>query len=232
MTHSKSQAQTAQETSLLPAVPEPTEQEQAVIARTRQKLDARPQPPRVSTQRSADGQLCFAASHSDGGGWETHLQGAVGSNSCDFAVESLNSLTKLLGGDLSPDSQVSAVNSMLAVVSGVAPQNEVEGVLAVQIAASHHLAMTLLARVGRAEHIPVLESNGNMALKLLRISREHAEALAKLRRGGSQTVSVEHVHVHSGGQAIVGNVAHPGARGTRNKTDNQPHAPGAENGKT
>jgi Trk K+ transport system NAD-binding subunit len=121
---------------------------------------------------------------------------------------------------------------MLAVVSGVAPQNEVEGVLAVQIAASHHLAMTLLARVGRAEHIPVLESNGNMALKLLRISREHAEALAKLRRGGSQTVRVEHVHVHSGGQAIVGNVAHPGARGTGNKTDNQPHAPGAENGKT
>jgi len=139
-------------------------------------------------------------------------QGTVGSNSCDFAVESLNSLTKLLGDDLSPDGQVSAVNSMLAVVSGVGPQNEVEGVLDVQIAGCHQLAMTLLASIG--------------------MCREHVEALAKLRRGGSQTVRVKHVHVYSGGQAIVVNVAHLRARGTGNRTESQPHAPGAENRKT
>jgi hypothetical protein len=39
------------------------------------------------------------------------------------------------------------------------------------------------------------------------------EALAKLRRGGEQTVRVEHVHVHEGGQAIVGNVMSRGKSG-------------------
>jgi hypothetical protein len=226
----KLQEEKADQAPSLPARPEPTEKEQAAITRTRQKLDAQPQPPQVSVQVSADGQPYFDASHSDGRGWMTHLKGTVGSNSSDFALGSLQSLTALLGAEMSPADKAAAVNSMLAVVSGAAPQNEVEGMLAVQMAASHQLAMTLMARVGRAEHIPMVESNGNMALKLMRISREHAEALAKLRRGGNQTVRVEHVHVHSGGQAIVGNVAHPGRRGSGSKTDDQPHAPGAENG--
>src|SRR5262245_57428365 len=36
----------------------------------------------------------------------------------------------------------------------------------------------------------------NMAIKLLRTYTAQLEALAKLRRGGEQTVRVEHVHVH------------------------------------
>lgn len=223
--------QNAEANDAVPALPEPTKRERATIDQARQKLETKPLPPQVSVQLSADGQPCFDASHSDGRGWMTHLKGTVGSTSSAYALGTIQSLTSLLGADVSAEAKAAAVNSMLAVVSGVAPQNEVEGMLAVQMAASHQLAMTLMARVGRAEHIPVLESNGNMALKLLRISREHAEALAKLRRGGNQTVRVEHVHVHSGGKAIVGNVTHPGG-GSGNKTDDQPHAPGPENAGT
>ena len=36
------------------------------------------------------------------------------------------------------------------------------------------------------------------------------EALAKLHRGGEQNVTVKHVHVHEGGQAVVGVVNHKG----------------------
>jgi hypothetical protein len=39
------------------------------------------------------------------------------------------------------------------------------------------------------------------------------EALAKLKRGGEQTVRVEHVHVYPGGQAIVGAVSTQRAEG-------------------
>ena len=155
----------ANEAPPFPARPEPTEQEQGVIVRTRQKLDAHPQPPRISVQVSADGQPYFDASHADGMGWITHLKGTVGSNSTDYALGNLHSLTKLLGVDVSAADKAEAVNTMLAVISGAAPHNEVEGMLAVQMAASHQLAMTLMARVGRAEHIPMMESNGNMALK-------------------------------------------------------------------
>src|SRR5688572_30773890 len=137
-------------TAALPALPEPTEQEQAAIAASRDKLGSKPQPPRVTVQLSASGQSCFDASHNDGRGWITHLRGTVGSNSSDFAMMGIRSLTSVLGADLAPEDKAAAVNSMLAVISGAAPQNEVEGMLAVQMAASHQLAMTLLARVGRA----------------------------------------------------------------------------------
>jgi hypothetical protein len=43
--------------------------------------------------------------------------------------------------------------------------------------------------------------------KLLRTFTAQSEALAKIKRGGEQTVRVEHVHVYPGGQAIVGAVS-------------------------
>ena len=48
------------------------------------------------------------------------------------------------------------------------------------------------------------------------------EALAKLRRGGTQKVRVEHVHVYPGGQAIVGNVNQTRGRGEQSKMSNNP----------
>lgn len=58
------------------------------------------------------------------------------------------------------------------------------------------------------------------------LSRTHAtllEALNRHRGKGQQKISVEHVHVHSGGQAIVGHVENPGC-GDQAKSEDQPHA--------
>jgi hypothetical protein len=51
-------------------------------------------------------------------------------------------------------------------------------------------------------------------------------SLARYRGKGQQKVIVEHVHVHSGGQAIVGAVnSHPPpGGGGATKTEHQPHA--------
>jgi hypothetical protein len=46
--------------------------------------------------------------------------------------------------------------------------------------------------------------------KLNRIYAVQVAALDKHRRKGQQTVTVEHVHVHEGGQAIVGTVTQRG----------------------
>jgi hypothetical protein len=127
--------------------------------------------------------------------------------------------------NLPPEERTRAVNAMLAVIAGVRPRNETDGVLAAQMAATHQLAMTLLERTRQAQHIPVLESHGNMAVKLMRTFTAQTEALAKLRRGGNQMVRVEHVHVHAGGQAIVGNIAHTGGRGRANKVMINPMQP-------
>ncbi|MBM1169915.1 hypothetical protein [Microvirga arabica] len=232
MARSKTRKQMLQGKPSLQTQPKPIEQEKAAVATARQSDGRRSRPARIAILPSDNGLPSIAPAHGDIGAWLDQLKEMFGSGSSEFALEQLQMLTKFTNGGWSTEREEAAVNAMLATVAGAQPQNEMEGVLAVQIAASHQLAMTLLARVGHAEHIPVLESNGNMALKLLKISREHAEALAKLQRGGNQTVRVEHVHVHSGGQAIVGNVTQPGGRGPDTNSDDQPHAPGAENGKT
>jgi hypothetical protein len=45
-------------------------------------------------------------------------------------------------------------------------------------------------------------------LRLNRTFTTQIEALASLRRGGRQKMTVKHVHVYPGGQAIVGDVTH------------------------
>ncbi len=92
------------------------------------------------------------------------------------------------------------------------------------MAVTHAFALELIGRAKRVEEIPQFDSAGNMAVKLLRTFVMQAEALAKLRRGGEQTVRVEHVHVYPGGQAIVGNItAQPGGGGGE-KNGGQAHA--------
>src|SRR5262249_1484300 len=59
-----------------------------------------------------------------------------------------------------------------------------------------------------------------------KLSRSHAvllEALNRHRGKGQQKVTVEHVHVHSGGQAIVGMVEGP-ALDNSSKPERQPNA--------
>src|SRR5947208_702049 len=59
-----------------------------------------------------------------------------------------------------------------------------------------------------------------------KLSRTYAvllDALNRHRGKGQQKVTVEHVHVHAGGQAIVGAV-NPGG-GDARKSKDQPHAP-------
>jgi hypothetical protein len=215
--------------SALPELPDPTERERKAIAAARKNLDGRPRPVRLTISKSADGQLNADAPHSDGRGWIVRLVETFGSVSPEFALEQLKTLMSGAKADASPEDRTMAVNAMLAAVASVQPQNETEAMLAVQMAKTHEFAVALLDRAKQAQHVPTLESYGNMAMKLLRTYTAQVEALAKLRRGGNQTVRVEHVHVHPGGQAIVGNVTHPGAGGGGNKNGDQPYAPGADN---
>jgi hypothetical protein len=65
--------------------------------------------------------------------------------------------------------------------------------------------------------------NLTQANKLSRTFTELLDALNRHRGKGQQKVTVEHIHVHSGGQAVVGVVEPPGGGG-RPKSEDQPHA--------
>jgi hypothetical protein len=104
------------------------------------------------------------------------------------------------------------VNGALAALHGIAPRDETEALLATQMVAVHSAAMRCLRQLKGSETISQQDSNGRLAVKLLRTFTAQMEALQRYRGKGEQKMTVEHVHVHAGGQAIVGEVR-AGSRG-------------------
>ena len=93
-----------------------------------------------------------------------------------------------------------------AIVREIAPQDGVERMLAVQMATTHIALMRQGGRMANADQLPQFEAHERAYNKLARTYTTQVEALRKYRNGGKQTVTVQHVNVEDGGQAIVGNV--------------------------
>ena len=114
-------------------------------------------------------------------------------------------------------------NATLAAQIGIGPKDELEGMLAAQLIACHNASMECYRRAMlREQTFEGRQENLNQASKLSRTYATLLETLNRHRGKGQQKVTVEHVHVHEGGQAIVGNVEAPGG-GFAPKTEDQPH---------
>jgi hypothetical protein len=99
----------------------------------------------------------------------------------------------------------------------ISPRDGLEGMLSAQIVAVHNQAMECLRRAMiKDQPFEIATRYRNQAVKLLRTYTAQMEALKKYRTGGQQKVTVEHVHVSQGGQAIVGAV-HQGGGGISEK---------------
>jgi hypothetical protein len=82
-----------------------------------------------------------------------------------------------------------------------------EALLAVQMVSVHSLAMKFLGRVAIENQTETgIELYVNRANKLMRTFATQMETLKKHRSTGEQHVTVEHVTVQNGGQAVVGTV--------------------------
>ena len=93
-------------------------------------------------------------------------------------------------------------------------KNSLEKMLVHQMVACHKLSMDFLAEaqgcIGRRSDITV--KLVNTSARLMDTYQRHLTALAKIRGGGQQVVTVHHVNVNEGGQAIVGNVGAGGSQ--------------------
>ena len=94
--------------------------------------------------------------------------------------------------------------------------NSIEKMLAHQLAAAHKLAMTFAAK---AQRLIVEDENGwyvkptvyateasrvaNASARMMDAYQKGTLALHKLRTGGTQVVTVQHVNVSDGGQVVV-----------------------------
>jgi hypothetical protein len=87
------------------------------------------------------------------------------------------------------------------------PRDAAEGMLAAQMIASHEAAMECMRRAMLPNQtFEGRDQNLKHATKLMGLYERQLAALDKHRGKGRQKITVEHVNVHAGGQAIVGDV--------------------------
>ena len=142
------------------------------------------------------------------------LMEATGTTDFNFLYGMLYQLSD--AGSKNGEVREDAVNFMLSVVKGVEPKDQMEAMLAAQMAAVHMQTMTFARKLSNTDYISQQDSAERAFNKLARTFTTQMEALKRCRTGGQQRVTVEHVTVNEGGQAIVGNVE-TGGRGGEKK---------------
>ena len=182
-----------------------TDAEKARARKYLERIERKP----VKLERTGKGELTIA--NSDGLGLVKFAE-ALGTPDSGLQNYLLNQLSNTFFGY--DDSRLVEVNNnSLALLNGIQPQDEIEGMLAIQMIAVHNMAMETMRRAMiTGQTFQGTEGNVNNATKMLRTFAVQMEALKRYRTGGQQKVIVEHVNVNQGGQAIVGAVS-TGGRG-------------------
>jgi hypothetical protein len=201
-----------------PYEPKPTELE-AVKAYRAANAKAGPRLKIDSTEKNT---VQIGADHPDSTIGTLALMRAVGTTDFDFYDGLIGQLVNA-SKETGPSER--GANFMLSVVKGIDPRDQVEAMLAAQMAAVHMASMTFARRLAHVETIQQQDSASNAFNKLARTFAAQMSALKEYRSKGEQKMTVQHVHVAEGGQAIVGNVNAPTEGvGARKKSEVQPHA--------
>jgi hypothetical protein len=134
---------------------------------------------------------------------------ASGSQSVHFQRELLDQVTASLWLPewKTSEQKLQAAKAAYKALQGIAPRSEVEDMLAAQMLSTHNAAMESLRRaMMESQTFEGRDQNLEHATKLMGLYDRQLAALDKHRGKGWQKITVEHVNVHAGGQAIVGNV--------------------------
>lgn len=205
-----------------PAPPyEPTEHEQAAVETYRERNRSRATRIDVKVVEVSKGALSLAPDHPDRKIGAVQLCNSIGSGSNAFTQSLVESLAQATakGGAV----QEAPLNNALAIVQALQPQDEAEAMLAAQMAMVHQAAMHSARRLQHCDTLQQLEAHDRCLNRLTRTYAAQMDALKRYRSGGQQRMTVEHVHVHEGGQAIVGTVNHgPGGGGAPPKPEPTP----------
>lgn len=101
-----------------------------------------------------------------------------------------------------------ATDFTLGFVDAMQPEDAAETLLLTQMATTHQATMMLARRLNHVENIPQQDAAEKALNKLARTFAAQMDTLKRYRTGGQQKVTVEHVTVNEGGQAVVGAVTH------------------------
>lgn len=104
------------------------------------------------------------------------------------------------------------LNFLVSIIRGAKPRDEIECLIALQMATLHSATMKFNRHFMNAGTTVEVDCLGAAYLKSARTFAIMADALRQRQCGDNPTVTVQNVSVSDGGQAIVGNVT-PKAKG-------------------
>ena len=160
-------------------------------------------------QQGDEGVLERAETDGDEVTWFVQLMKTMSTDDLYLASRLLDQVINVAVRPGRKDDGEEDANAALAAVNGIGPKDTLEGLLAVQMVATHNTAMEMLRRaLLEGQTVDGANHCVNRATKLLRTFTAQMQALNKYRgKGTEQKVIVEHVHINEGAQAIVGAVS-------------------------
>ena len=168
-------------------------------------------PPRVRKPLPRNDQ--WKAPTPDLEGHRKRLREAFGNTLSDEFVDViLGKLVEALRPGLYDQLEEATLNAALATIDSMQPRSELQALLAVQIIATGFAGLRFLRQSHRQMTEDYINVYGGYAIKLLRLQNEMIQTFDRYRRGNKQTVEVRHVHIHSGGQGVVGIINPPDDR--------------------
>jgi hypothetical protein len=184
---------------------EPTPREEKALETLRAKYKDRTPAPHIKVTNEK-GVAKVAPDHPERETGQLLLMEALGTTDPYFLDGLLGQLANVGTQGCGVDER--GINFLLAVIKGIEPRDQVEAMLAAQMAAVHNATMTFARQLAHVDNITQQDSAERAFNKLTRTFAAQVEALKRYRTGGEQKVTVQHVTVSDGGQAIVGNVNH------------------------
>lgn len=183
------------EEASLPARPRPRTPEEEALVQTYYGTKRLAKPVRFETY---EGCVKLAGDHDLARARLGTLVHAVGDRH-------LFTLVSKAGSSLGLRDDVDAMDTLVGIIHGIDPQDHLEALLAMQMAATHLSSLEMLRRShGEGLGTQTIDSCVIRATRLMRTFTAQVAALKDYRCKGQQTVTVQHVDVREGGQAIVG----------------------------
>jgi len=172
--------------------------------------------PRIKVHGHDGEVVTIGIDHPDGTAGFALLMEATGAHDEPFLAglmtQLVNAATK--GQEVNEAAEANA-NFLLSVVKGIEPRDQIEAMLAAQMATVHSATMEYARRLSNSGSLAQRDSAERGFNKLARTFAAQVEALKRYRSRGEQKVRVEHVHVNEGGQAIIGDVSTGEGRGAK-----------------
>jgi len=140
----------------------------------------------------------------------------MGTHNLDLTNNVIDQVLRVCSsGENNPELVTKKANASMAAILEIDPQDSTELMLATQMVTVHNLTMEMSRRalLVNDQTEDSVNFNINRTTKLMRTYMAQMEALNKYRNKGKQQITVQHVNVNDGGQAVIGDITQGGGNG-------------------